>query len=108
MRMLGLIRFLSIVWRIDSLLIFWSLSSLIICGFFFAVYMSPHDSLLFLLLFVRSNFFTRVMIPLMLYSISSLLFGVILTLLILSCLLPPVSHARIRRLLLSFVPRMTF
>jgi hypothetical protein len=39
---------------------------------FFTVIMNPHDSLLFLLLFVRSSLFTRVMIPLMLSSIRSL------------------------------------
>jgi hypothetical protein len=39
----------------------------------------------------------------MLSLISSLLFDVRLTLLVLNCLLPLVSHARIKRLLLSFV-----
>jgi hypothetical protein len=89
------------------LLILWSLSGLIRCGFFFAFAMSPQDSLLFLLLFIRSSFFVRVMISLMLSLINSLLFGVRLTLLVLSCLMPLVSHARIRRLLLSFVACMT-
>jgi hypothetical protein len=74
---------------------------------FFTIAMSPQGSLLFLLIFVRSSFFARVMIPLLLSLISSLLFGVRLTLLILICLLPLVSHARIRRLLLSLVARMT-
>jgi hypothetical protein len=93
----------SMVWRIGFLLILWSLSGLIRCELFFIVAMSPLVSLLFLLLFVRSSFFTKVMLPLMLSSINSLLFGVRSTLLVLNCLLPPVSHARIRRLLLSFV-----
>jgi hypothetical protein len=69
--------------------------------------MSPQDSLLFLLLFVRSSFFVRVMILLMLSLISSQLFGVKLTLLVLNCLLPLVIHARTRRLLLSFIACMT-
>jgi hypothetical protein len=88
-------------------LILWSLSSLIRYGLFFEIDISPLDSLLFLLLFVRSSFFARVMLRLMLSSINFQLFGVILTLLVLSCLLPHVSHARIRRWLLSFVARMT-
>jgi hypothetical protein len=107
MRMLGLVRFLWLVWRIDFLLILWRLSGPIRCVLFFAVVMSPHDSLLFLLLFVRSSFFARVMILLMFSLISALLFGIRLTLLVLSCFLPLVSHARIRRLLLSFIARMT-
>jgi hypothetical protein len=69
--------------------------------------MSPLDSLLFLLLFVRSSFYTMVMLPFMLSLISFLLFGVRLTLLVLSCLLPRVSHARIGRMILSFVACMT-
>jgi hypothetical protein len=90
------------------MLILWSLSGLIICGSFFTVAMNPHDNLLFLLLFLRSSFFARVMIPLMFSSISFLLFGLRLTLLVLGCLLPHVSHARIRRLLLSIIARTTF
>jgi hypothetical protein len=76
------------------------------CGFFFTVAMSRHASLLFLLLFIRSSFFARMMISLMLSSIRSLLFGIRLILVVLSYLLPLVNHARIRRLLLSFVRRM--
>jgi hypothetical protein len=69
--------------------------------------MRQHNSLLFLLPFIGSNFFTRVMIPLMLSSISSVLFSIRLTLLVPSCLLSLISHARIRRPLLSFVTHMT-
>jgi hypothetical protein len=87
--------------------VLWSLSRLIRCGLFFEIAMSPLDSLLFLLLFVGSSFFTRVMQPLMLSSINFLLFGIRLTLLVINCLVPPVSHVRTRMLLLSFVPRMT-
>jgi hypothetical protein len=108
MRMLGPVWFLQLVWRINFLLILWSLSGLIGCVFFFEIAMSPLDSILFLLLFVRSNFFTKVMLQLMLSWISSLLFGVRSTLLVLSCLLPLISHARIRRLPLSFDTPMTF
>jgi hypothetical protein len=102
-----LVRFLWLTWRIIFLLILYSLSDLIRCGLFFTVAISPQYSLLFLLLFVRSSFFARVMISLMLSLISSLLFGVRLTLLVLSSLLPLVSHAMIRWLLLSFIARMT-
>jgi hypothetical protein len=107
MRMLGLVWFLWPVWRIDFLLRLWSLSGLIRCRLLFAVVMSPLDNLLFFLLFVRSSFFVRVRLPLMLSSIRSLLFGIRSTLLVLNFLLPPVSHAGIRRLILSFVAHMT-
>jgi hypothetical protein len=94
MRMFRLVQFLQLVWRIGFLLILWSLSGLIRYGPFFEIPMSPPDSLLFLLLFIRSSFFIiRVMLRLMLSSISSLLFSVRSTLLVLSCLMPPVSHA---------------
>jgi hypothetical protein len=43
----------------------------------------------------------------MLSSISSVLFSIRLTLLVPSCLLSLISHARIRRPLLSFVAHMT-
>jgi hypothetical protein len=43
----------------------------------------------------------------MISSISSLMFGIRSTLLVLSCLLPPVSHTRIKRLLLSFIAHIT-
>jgi hypothetical protein len=56
---------------------------------------------------IRQEQLLSLMIPLMLSSISSLVFDVRLTLLVHSCLLPLVSHARIRRLLLSFVACMT-
>jgi hypothetical protein len=107
MRMIGLVRFLWLVWRIVFLLILWSLSGLIRCELFFTTAMNSQDSLLFLLLFVRSSFFAMVMILLILSSIGSLLFDFRLTLLVLSCLLTLVSHARIRRLLLSFITCMT-
>jgi hypothetical protein len=77
------------------------------CGLFFVIIMSPLDNLLFLPLFIRSSFFTRVMLQFMISLLSSLLFGVRSTLLVLSCLLAPVSHARIRRLLMSIVAHMT-
>jgi hypothetical protein len=53
------------------------------------------DSLHILLLFVRSSLFDRVTLLLMISPIF-LLFGIILTLLTLSCLLPLVKLAEIR------------
>jgi hypothetical protein len=73
-----------------------------------AVFSSSEMSLPILLLFVRSSFFDRVTLQLMTFFISFLLFGVSLTLLVLSCLLPLVSLAEIRRLHLSFIGLTTF
>jgi hypothetical protein len=73
-----------------------------------AVFSSSEMSLPILLLFVRSSFFDRVALQLMTFFISFLLFGVSLTLLVLSCLLPLVSLAEIRRLHLSFIGLTTF
>jgi hypothetical protein len=108
MRMLGVVQLLWPVWRIDFLLRLWSLSRLIRCGLFFTITMSPEDSLLFLLLFIKSSFFAKVMLPLMISLINFVLFDVRPTLLVLSCLMPPVGHARIRRLPLSFIARITY
>jgi hypothetical protein len=70
--------------------------------------MSLLASLPILLLFVRSSFFARVTLQLRISLISFLLLGASLTLLALSCLLPPISPAEIRHLHLSFVGPMTF
>jgi hypothetical protein len=70
--------------------------------------MSLLDSLRTWLLFARSSFFDRVILQLMISLISFLLFGVSLTLLALSCLLPLASPTKIRWLLLSFIGPMTF
>jgi hypothetical protein len=80
MRMPRLVHFLLLLWRSSFLQILWSLSGLIRCGLFFAVAMSPLDSLFFLLLFIRSRFFARMMLPLMLSSISSVVWRQIDTL----------------------------
>jgi hypothetical protein len=66
------------------------------------------DSLPILLLFVRSSFFNRVTLQLMTSLTSFLLFGVSLTLLALSCLLPLASPAEIKWQHLSFVGLMIF
>jgi hypothetical protein len=108
MRMLMLTGFWQLVWRIVLLIILWSLSGLIRCGLFFIRNMSLLDSLHILLLFVRSTFFDRVTLKLMTSLISFLLFGISLTLLVLSCLLPLASLAEIRWLHLSFIGLMTF
>jgi hypothetical protein len=63
---------------------------------FFIRSISLLDSLPILLLFIRSSFFARVTLQLRTSLISFLLFGVSLTLLALSCLLPLVSLAEIR------------
>jgi hypothetical protein len=52
---------LTVVWRINLLLILWISSGLIRCGLFFVRSMSLLVSLPILLLFVRSSFFTRVL-----------------------------------------------
>jgi hypothetical protein len=70
--------------------------------------MSLLDNLPILLLFIRSSFFDRMTLQLMTSLISFLMFGVSLTLLALSCLLPLVSPVEIRWLHLSFVRPMTF
>jgi hypothetical protein len=75
---------------------------------FFVRSMSLLDSLPILLLFVKSNFFVRVTLQLRTSLISFLLFGVSLTLLALSCLLPLVSPTEIRQLHLSFIGPTTF
>jgi hypothetical protein len=85
-----------------------TMSELIRCGLFFIKNMSLLDSLSILLLFIRSSFFDRVTLQLMTFFISFLLFGISLTLLTLSCLLPLASHAEIRRLHLSFIGPTTF
>jgi hypothetical protein len=61
-----------------------------------------------LLLFIMINFFNTVTLQLMISLVSSLLFAVSLTLLVLGCLLPLAGHTRIIRLLLSFATLMTF
>jgi hypothetical protein len=90
------------------LLVLWISSGLIRCGIFFVRSMSLLDSLPILLLFVRSSFFARVTLQLRIFLISFLLFGASLTLLALSCPLPPVSPAEIRQLHLRFVGPTTF
>jgi hypothetical protein len=90
------------------LLILWILRGLIRCGLFFIRSVSLLHSLHILLLFVRSNFFTRVTLQFRTSSINFLLFGVSLTLLALNCLLPLVSHVEIRQLHLSFIEPMIF
>jgi hypothetical protein len=74
----------------------WILSGLVRCGLFFIRSMSLLDNLPILLLFARSSFFTRVTLQLRTSLISFLLFGISLTLLALSCLLPLVSTVEIR------------
>jgi hypothetical protein len=73
----------------------------------FFITTSPIDSLPTLLLFDRNNFSDKVMLQLIISLISSQLFGTSLTLLVFSCHLSLMSHARIRRLLLNFVTLMT-
>jgi hypothetical protein len=90
------------------LLILWILSRLVRSGLFFVRSMTLLDSLPILLLFVRSSFFARVTLQLRTSLIRFLLFGVSLTLLALSCLLPLVSPAEIKQLHLSFVGPTTF
>jgi hypothetical protein len=75
---------------------------------FFIRSMSLLASLPILLLFVRSSFFARVTLQVRISLISFMLFGASLTLLTLSCPLPPVRLAEIRQLHLSFVGPTTF
>jgi hypothetical protein len=70
--------------------------------------MSLLDSLPILLIFIRSSLFDRVTLQLMISLISFLMFGVGLTLLALSCLLPLISPAEIRRLYFSFIGPTAF
>jgi hypothetical protein len=108
MRMLVLAQFSQLVWRTVLLLILWSLSKLIIYDLYFIRSMSLLDSLPILLLFVRSSFFDRATLQLRTSLINFLLFGISLTFLALSCLLPLASPADIRRLHLSFIGPTTF
>jgi hypothetical protein len=56
MKMLELVRFFQLVWRIVLLLILSSLIGLIRCGLLLVVDMGPFNSLPILLLFIRSSF----------------------------------------------------
>jgi hypothetical protein len=90
------------------LLILWSLSGLIRCGFLFVRSISLLNSLPILLLFARSSIFNRVTLQLRTFLIRFLLFGVSLTLMAFSYLLPLDSPVETRQLHLSFVRPTTF